>query len=168
MTAIVTFIEPGLITYYMTSSSDRVYLYDSTLRDGAQSRGVDFTVADKIAIAKELDRLGIDYIEGGWPGANPNDDEFFAKPPTLHKSKLTAFGMTRRSGRSAENDPGLNALIESGAESICLVGKCWDRQIKSALGISEKENLRMIGDSIAHVVKNKREAIYDAEHFFDG
>src|SRR4051812_50122559 len=107
MTAIVTFIEPGLITYYMTSSSDRVYLYDSTLRDGAQARGVDFTLADKQAIARELDKLGIDYIEGGWPGANPNDDAFFAAPPAFTKTRLSAFGMTRRSGRSADNDPGL-------------------------------------------------------------
>ncbi len=149
-------------------SSDRIYLYDSTLRDGAQARGVDFTVADKQAIARELDKLGIDYIEGGWPGANPNDDEFFAHVPTLSKAKLSAFGMTRRSGRSADNDPGLAALIESGAKSICLVGKSWDRQVEVTLGVSEKENQRMIAESIAHVVKHKREALYDAEHFFDG
>ncbi|NBX04276.1 MAG: citramalate synthase, partial [Alphaproteobacteria bacterium] len=148
--------------------NERIYLYDSTLRDGAQARGIDFTVADKLAIAKELDKLGIDYIEGGWPGANPNDDEFFATVPALGKAKISAFGMTRRSGRSAENDPGLAALIESGAKSICLVGKSWDKQIKNTLGVSEKENLRMIGDSIAHVVASKREALYDAEHFFDG
>lgn len=148
--------------------SDRVYLYDSTLRDGAQARGVDFTVADKQAIARELDKLGIDYIEGGWPGANPNDDAFFAAPPVLHKSKLSAFGMTRRSGRSADNDPGLASLLDSGAKTICLVGKSWDKQVKSALGVSEKENIRMIGESIKHVVKHKREALYDAEHFFDG
>lgn len=148
--------------------ADRVYLYDSTLRDGAQARGVDFTVADKQAIARELDKLGIDYIEGGWPGANPNDDAFFAEPPALSKARLSAFGMTRRSGRSADNDPGLSSLLESGAKSICLVGKSWDKQVKSALGISEKENIRMIGESIAHVVKHKREALYDAEHFFDG
>ena len=149
-------------------SSDRITLYDSTLRDGAQARGVDFTVADKLAIAKELDKLGIDMIEGGWPGANPNDDAFFDEPPTLHKAKISAFGMTRRSGRSADNDPGLSALLESGAEAICLVGKSWDKQIKSTLGVSLGENIRMIGESIAHVVKHKREALYDAEHFFDG
>ena len=149
-------------------NADRVYLYDSTLRDGAQARGVDFTVTDKLAIARELDRLGIDIIEGGWPGANPNDDAFFAEPPQLHKAKLAAFGMTRRAGRSAPNDPGLAALLESGAGAICLVGKSWDKQVKSALGISMAENLRMIGESIAHVVKHKREALYDAEHFFDG
>lgn len=147
---------------------DYVTLYDSTLRDGAQARGVDFTVADKQAIARELDKLGIDYIEGGWPGANPNDDAFFADAPNLHKSKLSAFGMTRRSGRSADNDPGLSDLLECGAKSICIVGKSWDKQVKSALGVSEKENIRMIGESIAHLVKHKREALYDAEHFFDG
>ncbi len=149
-------------------TSDRITLYDSTLRDGAQARGVDFTLADKQAIARELDKLGIDYIEGGWPGANPNDDAFFAAPPALTKARLSAFGMTRRSGRSAENDPGLATLIDSGAKSICLVGKSWDKQVASTLGVSEKENIRMIGESIAHVVKHKREAIYDAEHFFDG
>ena len=116
--------------------TDYVTLYDSTLRDGAQSRGVDFTVADKIAIARELDKFGIDYIEGGWPGANPNDDEFFASAPPLKKARLSAFGMTRRAGRSAENDPGLATLLDSGAKSICLVGKSWDHQVKSALGIS--------------------------------
>ncbi len=147
---------------------DRIYLYDSTLRDGAQARGIDFTVADKIAIAEVLDALGIDYIEGGWPGANPNDDAFFAAPPARKHARLTAFGMTRRAGRSAQNDPGLNALIESGAESICLVGKTWDRQVKTALGISEKENHRMIAESIAHVAAAAREPLFDAEHFFDG
>ena len=150
------------------SEKNRVYLYDSTLRDGAQARGVDFTVADKLAIAKELDKLGVDYIEGGWPGANPNDDAFFAVPPALSKAKLSAFGMTRRSGRSAENDPGLMTLLESGAKSICLVGKSWDKQVKSALGVSEAENIRMIGESIKLIVKRGREALYDAEHFFDG
>jgi len=147
--------------------SDRVYLYDSTLRDGAQARGVDFTVADKRAIALALDKLGIDYIEGGWPGANPNDDAFFADPPKL-KTKLSAFGMTRRAGRSAENDPGLSAVLDAETPSVCLVGKSWDYQVETALGISKKENLRMIEESIAHVVKKKREALFDAEHFFDG
>lgn len=149
-------------------NNNRIYLYDSTLRDGAQARGVDFTVADKLAIAKELDKIGIDYIEGGWPGANPNDDAFFASPPALKSAKISAFGMTRRSGRSAENDPNLSALLESGAKSICLVGKSWDTQVKSTLNVSLSENVRMISDSIAHIAKNKREALYDAEHFFDG
>src|SRR5271155_963675 len=97
--------------YSFKRMTDRVYLYDSTLRDGAQARGVDFTLADKQAIARELDRLGVDMIEGGWPGANPGDDMFFANPPKLKHATLTAFGMTRRAGRSAENDPGLTALL---------------------------------------------------------
>ncbi len=147
---------------------ERVYLYDSTLRDGAQARGVDFTVADKQAIARELDRLGIDMIEGGWPGANPNDDMFFASAPKLKHATLAAFGMTRRSGRSAENDPGLSALLDSGAPGICLVGKAWDTQIEKTMGVSKQENLRMLSDSLELVVKKKREAIFDAEHFFDG
>src|SRR5271170_4162558 len=121
--------------------TERIYLYDTTLRDGAQARGVDFTGADKQAIARDLDKLGIDYIEGGWPGANPSDDAFFAAPPALRTATLSAFGMTRRSGRSADNDPGLAALLESGAKAICLVGKSWDKQVASTLGISEKENL---------------------------
>lgn len=150
------------------SNSDRVYLYDSTLRDGAQARGIDFTVADKQAIARELDALGIDYIEGGWPGANPNDDAFFADAPALKRAQLTAFGMTRRAGRSASNDTGLADVLGAGTPSVCLVGKAWDKQAEVALGVSTKENLRMIADSIEHVVKQKREAVFDAEHFFDG
>lgn len=155
---------------YMTKEhkKEKIYLYDSTLRDGAQARGVDFTVSDKQAIARALDKIGIDYIEGGWPGANPNDDTFFENPPQLKKSKLSAFGMTRRSGRSAGNDPSLAALLESGAPSVCIVGKSWDKQVKSALSVSLSENLKMIADSISHISKNGREALYDAEHFFDG
>ncbi len=145
-----------------------ITLYDTTLRDGAQARGVDFSVADKLAIARDLDRLGVDYIEGGWPGANPNDDAFFAAPPALTTARLTAFGMTRRAGRSAENDPGLQALLEAGTGSICIVGKCSERQVKNTLQISEKENLRLIGETVAHIVKKKRECLFDAEHFFDG
>lgn len=147
---------------------DRVYLYDSTLRDGAQARGIDFTVADKVAVAKELDALGIDYIEGGWPGANPTDDAFFAEAPVLRKAKLSAFGMTRRAGRSAANDPGLQDVLNAGAPAVCLVGKAWDVQVKSALRVSKEENLRMIEESIRLAVKKKREVSFDAEHFFDG
>ncbi len=148
--------------------TDRVYLYDSTLRDGAQARGVDFTLADKQAIARELDKLGIDMIEGGWPGANPGDDMFFASLPKLKTATLTAFGMTRRAGRSAENDPGLAALLGSGAPGICLVGKAWANQVEKALGISKAENLRMVSESLELIVKKKRQALFDAEHFFDG
>ncbi len=147
---------------------ERIYLYDSTLRDGAQTQGVDFTVADKVAIATALDQLGIDYVEGGWPGANPTDDAFFAGAPALARARFTAFGMTRRPGRSAANDPGLAALLDSKAPVLCLVGKTWDFHVDTALGIPRAENVDMIGESIAHVVARGREALFDAEHFFDG
>jgi len=147
--------------------TDRVYLYDSTLRDGAQTQGVDFSTADKAAIAQALDRLGIDYVEGGWPGANPTDDAFFANPPKLARARLAAFGMTRRSGRSAANDPGLAALLGTKAPVVCLVGKTWDFHVEVALGVALEENLAMIRESVAHVA-SRAEAIFDAEHFFDG
>ena len=146
----------------------RVYLYDSTLRDGAQTSTVNFSVRDKIEIAKTLDSLGIDYIEGGWPGANPTDDEFFSDLPKLKKSQFTAFGMTSRNGISAANDASLNALINANVKSVCIVGKAWDFHLKHALHISEAENLAMISDSIKQIVKKKKEAMFDAEHFFDG
>ncbi len=148
--------------------AERIYLYDSTLRDGAQARGIDFTVADKVAIAEALDAFGIDYIEGGWPGANPTDDAFFAAAPKTKKAKITAFGMTRRGGRSASNDPGLQDLIQTNTPSVCIVGKAWDWQVKTALKVSKEENLRMVEESIKHLVAKKREAVFDAEHFFDG
>jgi 2-isopropylmalate synthase len=149
-------------------SDRRVYLYDSTLRDGAQTQGVDFSVADKIAIAQELDRLGIDYIEGGWPGANPTDDSFFGQLPDLHRARFTAFGMTRRSGRSADNDPGFQALFSSKAKIATMVGKTWDFQVEVALGIGLDENVTMIADSIRHAKAKCQEVMFDAEHFFDG
>src|ERR1700688_3494845 len=146
----------------------RIYLYDSTLRDGAQTQGVDFSAADKAAIARALDQLGIDYIEGGWPGANPTDDAFFANPPKLSHARLAAFGMTRRSGRSAANDPGLAALVATKATTLCLVGKAWDFHVATALGVELAENLRMIAESIEHARAKAGEAMFDAEHFFDG
>ncbi len=149
-------------------SGERVYLYDTTLRDGAQTQGIDFNPADKAAIARELDRLGIDYIEGGWPGANPTDDAFFKNPPALKQARIAAFGMTRRSGRSASNDPGLAATLGSGAKVACLVGKTWDFHVETALGVSLAENIEMIADSIAVATQRLDEAIFDAEHFFDG
>lgn len=149
-------------------SDTRVYLYDSTLRDGAQTLGVDFSVADKEAIARELDRLGIDYVEGGWPGANPTDDAFFAAPPALANARLAAFGMTRRAGRSAANDPGLQTLLSTPAPVVTMVGKTWDFQVTVALGIELDENLRMIAESIAHARTRAEEVMFDAEHFFDG
>ena len=149
-------------------SDKRVTLYDTTLRDGAQTQGVDFGTLDKVAIAEALDGLGIDYIEGGWPGANPTDDAFFATPPKLRRARLTAFGMTRRAGRSAENDPGLNALFASGASVLCMVGKTWDFNVEAALGITLEENLAMIRDSVRHACTRVDEVMFDAEHFFDG
>src|SRR5690606_17954335 len=120
-------------------TSKRVYLYDSTLRDGAQTQGVNFNVADKIAIAQALDSLGIDYVEGGWPGANPTDDAFFAEKFKLDHARLVAFGMTRRTGRSADNDPSVAALFGTHAEVVTMVGKTWDFQVKVALGVSLEE-----------------------------
>ena len=146
----------------------RIHLYDTTLRDGAQTRGVDFSVKDKITIAGWLDALGIAYIEAGWPGANPSDDAFFAAPPVFKKARLTAFGMTRRSGRSAANDPALRAVLDSPSPSLCLFGKTWDYHATNALGVTLDENLELIRSSIAEVVRHGKEALFDAEHFFDG
>jgi len=148
-------------------TGERIYLYDTTLRDGAQTQGVDFNPADKAAIARELDRLGIDYVEGGWPGANPTDDAFFKTPPALKHARLSAFGMTRRAGRSASNDPGLTATLGSGAKVACLVGKTWDFHVQAALAVSLDENVTMIADSVALAARRLDEVIFDAEHFFD-
>ncbi len=149
-------------------SDNRVYLFDTTLRDGAQTQGVDFSVADKEAIAAALDKVGIDYVEGGWPGANPTDDAFFGNPPKLETAKFVAFGMTRRPGRSAENDPGLAPIVNAKTHAACLVGKAWDFHVDVALEIAHEENIAMIADSIRLCVARKEEAMYDAEHFFDG
>src|SRR5579885_1514755 len=148
--------------------AERIHLYDTTLRDGAQTQGVDFGVPDKVAIARELDQLGIDYIEGGWPGANPTDDAFFAGLPSLGRARIAAFGMTRRAGRSAANDPGLAATLGSGARVATLVGKTWDFHVEVALGVTPAENIAMIGESIAHAAGRLDEVLFDAEHFFDG
>jgi len=147
---------------------ERLYIFDTTLRDGAQTQGVDFSVEDKRQIAGVLDALGVDYIEGGWPGANPTDTAFFAETVPLKSAKLTAFGMTKRAGRSAANDPGLAAVLDAKASSVCLVGKTWDFHVDVALEIPRGENLDNIAQSIAAVVARKREALFDAEHYFDG
>jgi 2-isopropylmalate synthase len=148
-------------------SRERLYLFDTTLRDGAQTNGVDFTLADKLAIAGMLDELGIDYVEGGYPGANPADTELFGKRRDL-KTTFTAFGMTRRPGRSASNDPGLAALLEARADAICFVAKSWDYHVKVALGTTEEENLASIRDSVRAAKAKDREVLLDCEHFFDG
>jgi 2-isopropylmalate synthase len=146
---------------------ERLYLYDTTLRDGAQTLGVDFSLEDKLVIAARLDALGIDYVEGGYPGANPVDTAFFDAPPRL-KAKLTAFGMAKRAGRSTSNDPGFQAVLQADAAAICLVAKSWDYHVELALGISGKENLDAIGASVEAVCATGREALIDCEHFFDG
>jgi 2-isopropylmalate synthase len=149
-------------------SKERLYIFDTTLRDGAQTQGVDFSVDDKLKIASALDKLGVDYIEGGWPGANPTDTEFFKKNHSFNNAKLTSFGMTKRTGRSADNDPGLSVLLNSNTPAVCLVGKSWDFHVDIALGISNEENLENITESTKHFVKENKEFLFDAEHFFDG
>ncbi|MGB8601238.1 MAG: citramalate synthase [Rhizomicrobium sp.] len=148
--------------------SEQLYLFDTTLRDGAQTQGVDFSVEDKRRIALALDHLGIDYIEGGWPGANPGDTRFFADRPRFNRARFTAFGMTKRAGRSLSNDPGFNQVISADVDAVCLVGKTWDFQVDVALGIPRSENIDSIAQSIVAVKDAGREALFDAEHFFDG
>jgi 2-isopropylmalate synthase len=146
---------------------ERLYLFDTTLRDGAQTDGVDFTLHDKLAIAALLDDLGIDYIEGGYPGANPTDTELFAKDRGL-RCTFTAFGMTRRPGRSASNDPGLAALLEARADAICFVAKSWDYHVRVALATTLEDNIAAIRDSVRSARARGREVLVDCEHFFDG
>ncbi|KRA52944.1 citramalate synthase [Devosia sp. Root635] len=148
-------------------SKDRLYLFDTTLRDGAQTAGIEFSLEDKISIARLLDDLGVDYVEGGYPGANPVDTEFFETKRT-GKAKFTAFGMTKRAGRSAANDPGVQGLLNSQADATCFVAKSWDHQVKVALEITLEENLENLHDTVAAAVASGKEALIDCEHFFDG
>jgi 2-isopropylmalate synthase len=155
---------------------ERLYLFDTTLRDGAQTTGVDFSLEDKRLIAKTLDGLGLDYVEGGYPGANLTDTELFASDLGLANATFTAFGMTKRAGRSISNDPGFQATLQAKAGAVCLVAKAWDYHVRVALGISNEENLEGIAQSIEALVKAGREgqggagkeAMLDCEHFFDG
>ncbi len=146
---------------------ERLSLFDTTLRDGQQTHGVQFSAEDKTEIAQALDELGVEYIEGGWPGANPTDNTFFEERPQT-RATFTAFGMTKRTGRSAENDDVLAAVLNANTPAVCLVGKTHDFHVEKALGISLEENVTNIRDSVAHLVKQGREALFDAEHFFDG
>jgi 2-isopropylmalate synthase len=146
---------------------ERLYLFDTTLRDGAQTNGVDFTLDDKLAIAQMLDDLGIDYVEGGYPGANLTDTQLFAEERKL-AATFTAFGMTRRPGRSTANDPGLAALLAAKADAICFVAKSWDYHVRVALETSLEENLASIRDSVGAAKARGREVLVDCEHFFDG
>ena len=148
-------------------TKERLYLFDTTLRDGQQTQGVDFSVADKTKIARALDDLGLDYIEGGWPGANPTDSDFFQQAPST-RARFTAFGMTKRAGRSAANDEVLAEVINAGTGTVCLVGKSHDFHVTEALGITLDENVENIRASFDHIRGLGREGIYDAEHFFDG
>ncbi|MCC1491621.1 citramalate synthase [Cognatishimia sp. F0-27] len=147
--------------------TDRLYLYDTTLRDGQQTQGVQFSTAEKLRVAEALDALGVDYIEGGWPGANPTDSAFFEAVGPLG-ARLTAFGMTKRSGYSAANDDVLAAVMNAGTGAVCLVGKSHDYHVTRALGITLDENRDNIAASIAHLTAAGREALFDAEHYFDG
>jgi len=148
-------------------TKERLWLYDTTLRDGQQTQGVQFSSPEKVKIAETLDILGIDYIEGGWPGANPTDSAFFATRPQT-RATMAAFGMTKRAGRSAANDEVLAAVLNARTPAVCLVGKTHDFHVREALGITLEQNLDNITASIGHVVSQDREAIFDAEHFFDG
>jgi 2-isopropylmalate synthase len=148
-------------------TKERVYLFDTTLRDGAQTNGVDFSVEDKVLIAGLLDELGVDYVEGGYPGANPTDNRFFTEKRTK-RAKFTAFGMTKRAGVSISNDPGVKALLDAASDAICYVAKTWDYQVKVALGATEEENLDGIRQSVEAAVAAGKEALVDCEHFFDG
>jgi len=146
---------------------ERIYLFDTTLRDGQQTPGVDFSVEDKIAISNLLDEFGLDYVEGGYPGANPTDTAFFSEKRTV-KSKFVAFGMTKRAGISASNDPGLAVLLQAKSDATCFVAKSWDYHVRVALGCSNEENLEAIRDSVEAARGAGKEALVDCEHFFDG
>ena len=148
----------------------KIKIYDTTLRDGTQAEGISFSVMDKMEIARELDRLGVSYIEGGWPGSNPKDIQFFKKIRAISfkKAKIAAFGSTRRMGVRADKDPNLCALLEADTDVVTLFGKSWVLHVEKALRTDKEENLRMIGDSIQFFKKRGKEVVFDAEHFFDG
>lgn len=148
-------------------SKERLYIFDTTLRDGQQTPGIDFSLEEKIQITKMLEELGVDFIEGGYPGANPTDTAFFEKRRT-NKAVFTAFGMTKRAGVSASNDPGLNALLNAEADAICFVAKAWDYHVKVALGCTNEENLQSITESLEATAARDKRALLDCEHFFDG
>src|SRR5271157_842301 len=148
----------------------KIFTFDTTLRDGTQGESVSFSVEDKLIIAQKLDELGIDYIEGGWPGSNPKDKDFFVRARDLkfNHSKLTAFGSTRFAKNPVEEDRNVRALIDAGTPVVSILGKTWDLHVKRALGISEEENLALISDTVKYLKAHGKEVVYDAEHFFDG
>lgn len=146
---------------------ERIYLFDTTLRDGQQTPGIDFSVEDKISIARLLDDFGFDYIEGGYPGANPTDTRFFESKRT-NRAAFVAFGMTKRAGISVSNDPGMSLLLQAKSDAICFVAKSWDYHVKVALGCTNAENLESIEQSVTAATAAGKEALVDCEHFFDG
>src|SRR4051794_23372953 len=148
----------------------KIFTFDTTLRDGTQGESISFSVDDKLIIAQKLDDLGIDYIEGGWPGSNPKDKDFFARAGELNlrHAKLTAFGSTRFAKNPVEEDRNVRALVEAGTPVVSIFGKTWDLHVKRALGISLEENLVLIAETVAYIKGHGREVVYDAEHFFDG
>jgi 2-isopropylmalate synthase len=154
----------------MATKRQRIEIYDTTLRDGTQGLGVSLSVQDKLLIAQRLDELGIDYIEGGYPLSNPKDEAFFVEAARMRfkHAKLAAFGMTRRRNVKAAGDEGLESLLRAGTDVVTIVGKSWDMHVREVLGVTEKENLTMIADSVAHCAAAGRIVIFDAEHFFDG
>src|SRR5690349_13626204 len=149
----------------------RIFTFDTTLRDGTQGESVSFSVDDKLVIAQKLDELGIDYIEGGWPGSNPKDKEFFSRAASdlkLAHAKLTAFGSTRFARNPVHQDRNVGALISAGTPCVSIFGKSWDLHTRRALGITEEENLRLISETVRFLKEHGKEVVYDAEHFFDG
>src|SRR5690349_9554217 len=148
----------------------KIFTFDTTLRDGTQGENISFSVDDKLVIAEKLDELGIDYIEGGWPGSNPKDREFFARARelSLRHARLTAFGATRLARHKVNEDPSVLALVEAGTPSVAIFGKTWDLHVLRALGISLDENLVLIEETVRFLKDHGKEVIYDAEHFFDG
>ncbi len=149
----------------------QVDIYDTTLRDGSQLEGISLTVDDKLRIAEQLDRLGVAFIEGGWPGANPKDDEFFERAKTeldLSTSTFVAFGSTRRAKGKVDSDPTLTNLVAAGTEVVCIVGKCWDYHVTEALKTTLDEGVAMVADSVEYLVAQGKRVFFDAEHFFDG
>src|SRR5271163_114551 len=148
----------------------RIFTFDTTLRDGTQGEALSLSADDKLLIAHKLDELGIDYIEGGWPGSNPKDKEFFSRARDLEfkHARLVAFGATRFARNTVEQDASIQALIESGTPVVCVFGKSWDLHVHRALGITEEENLALISDTVRYLKAHGKEVIYDAEHFFDG
>ena len=148
-------------------SKERLYLFETTLGDGAQTAGIEFSLEDKISVITLLEQLGVDYIEGGYPGANVVDDALYAEKRT-RSAAFVAFGMTKRAGRSVGNDPGVQAILNSAASSTCFVGKTWDRQVELALGVSPQENLQNLRETVAASVAAGKETMIDCEHFFDG